>query len=68
MSKTSGQVHSPRGRSAFTLCGRRVVGLMPRHQEVVRDKVSTDQAKVTCKSCRALLGLEAPIHEKGTLR
>jgi hypothetical protein len=70
MTKASGSVHAPRGRSAFTLCGRRVVGITPRAHEVSRDKVSSDQTKVTCRSCRANLGLagEGHIHEKGALR
>jgi hypothetical protein len=70
MTKTAGSIHAQRGRTVVTLCGRRIVGVTPRPQEVRRDLISSDPTKVTCRSCRANLGLagEGHIPEKGALR
>ena len=62
MTKSMGNTHARRARSELTLCGRRIVGVSPRPQEVRRELTTTNPAKVTCKSCRSHLGLAPPLH------
>lgn len=66
MTKTAGSIHAQRGRTAVTWCGRRIVGAAPRHQEVHRALISSDPDLITCRSCRANLGLALPIHGRKT--
>jgi hypothetical protein len=62
VTKSAGNTHARRLRSDMTLCGRRIVGVAPRPQQVLRRFIVTKPETVTCKSCRSHLGLEPPMH------